>query len=331
MVRANRVSSNKYCLVAICAFASAAAIASSACSHDGPVSAPKAAPAPTREPREPVLETPHTIESTPYHARLERGAQLYLPSSFMPRDGGYDVVFHFHGIEKIQQRNVEETKLNAALINVNLGVGTTPYSRAFRDVHTFERLLESAQAEIERSGRATDAKVRRIALSAWSAGFVAVSRILADPARASRVDAVLLADGFFTSFSDVKKRIINEESLARFVSLTTEATRDEKLFALTHSAIPTPNYPSVAETVTKLLELASLEKKPTDTAGPRGMHEQYAVDVGSFHVHGYEGVRAGDHVKHIQAMGETLLPYLKARWQPPLDPRAEAGQTRTRN
>ena len=30
-----------------------------------------------------------------------------------------------------------------------------------------------------------------------------------------------------------------------------------------------------------------------------------------------EGVTAGDHIKQIQAMGETLYPYLKARWEQP--------------
>jgi hypothetical protein len=51
--------------------------------------------------------------------------------------------------------------------------------------------------------------------------------------------------------------------------------------------------------------------------GPRDMHETYVVDRGAFHVKGYEGVTAGDHIKQIHAMGETLYPYLKARWEQP--------------
>jgi hypothetical protein len=44
------------------------------------------------------------------------------------------------------------------------------------------------------------------------------------------------------------------------------------------------------------------------------MKEIYAVDNGSFHVRGYEGQTAKDHVKQARAMGETLYPFLKSRW-----------------
>jgi hypothetical protein len=59
------------------------------------------------------------------------------------------------------------------------------------------------------------------------------------------------------------------------------------------------------------------------------MHETYTVDRGAFHVKGYEGVTAGDHIKQITAMGETLYPYLKARWaeQDAAPPPAVAGAT----
>ena len=44
------------------------------------------------------------------------------------------------------------------------------------------------------------------------------------------------------------------------------------------------------------------------------MHQIYAVDEGSFHIRGYEGTTAADHVRQLHAMGETVYPWLKARW-----------------
>ena len=44
------------------------------------------------------------------------------------------------------------------------------------------------------------------------------------------------------------------------------------------------------------------------------MHQFYKVDDGSFHIAGFEGTRAADHVRQLHAMGETAYPYLKARW-----------------
>jgi hypothetical protein len=299
-------------LVAICTLG----IGALACSHDRPPPPARSADASDRAPREAQVESPETLETTPYRAKLEvRGAELYLPAWFRPHDGGYDLIVHFHGLARLQEANVGRARLNAAVVSVNLGAGTSPYGKAYRDPRSFDRLLAETADEIERSGRAPGAKVRRIALSAWSAGFVAVAKVLADESHAARIDAVLLADGFFTSFTNLKKRTVNAAALTRFADLATVAANDEKLFAITHTAIPTREYPSVSETVEKLLEMTSLEKSASTAEGPREMREQYAVDRGSFHVRGYAGVRAGDHVKQIHAMGETLYPYLKERWE----------------
>jgi len=278
---------------------------------------------PAHTAREPVVETPKKIEaSTPFRAKLSRGAELYLPTWFSAPKGTYDVIVHFHGLGKLQEGNLERAQINAAVVSINLGVGTDHYAHAFRDPGAFDALLAETQTEIEKSGRVEGARRGRIALSAWSAGFVSVSRILSDPANTEKVDAVLLADGFFTSFTNKKKRTINTAGLERFVSWVEAAARGDKLFGITHTTIPTPDYPSVDETVGKLLEMTSNAKTPSHAVGPRNMHEIYVVDRGSFHVKGYEGVTAGDHVKQIQAMGETLWPYLKTRWESPA-PRTE--------
>jgi len=295
----------------------AATLACTACNErpPGPVNAAGS----DRAPRQGVVESPRQIEaSAPYRAKLSRGAELYLPTWFSPHKGAYDLIVHFHGLGRLQEGNLERARINAAVVSINIGgLGTDHYSNAFRDPQSFPSLLAETSAEIEKSGRASGARVGRIALSAWSAGFVSIARIMSEPANAEKVDAVLLADGFFTSFTNVKKRVINTASLERFVALADSAGKGDKLFAITHSAIPTVDYPSVEETVTKLLELTSNTKTPSTQVGPRNMHETYVVDRGSFHVKGYEGVTANDHINQIRAMGETLWPYLKARWDGP--------------
>ena len=270
-------------------------------------------------PREAVVETPKRFESSaPYRGKIGfHSAEVYLPTWFSPHHGGYDLIVHFHGMGKLQEGNLDRSQINAAVVSINLGVSTELYGNAFRDPQSFQKLLAETQDEIEKSGRAQGAKVRRIALSAWSAGFVSVARIMSDAASAERVDAVLVADGFFTSLSNLKKRTVNSASIERFVTLAAAASKDEKLFAITHSSIPTVDYASTEETAAKLLEMTSSTKTPSRAVGPRNMHETYAVDRGGFHVKGYEGVTAGDHIKQITAMGETMYPYLKTRWEQP--------------
>ena len=68
------------------------------------------------------------------------------------------------------------------------------------------------------------------------------------------------------------------------------------------------------ECVAKLLAMIAMEKTPAVVTGPHDMHQFYAVDQGSFHIRGFEGTQASDHVKQLHAMGETMYPWLKARW-----------------
>jgi len=287
---------------------------SAACLHERSAPQPAAAPPPERAPRVAEIESPQEIEAAgPYRATVGR-AELYLPPWFAPRQGGYDLVVHFHGERRWQEANVARARLNAAVLSINMGPGTEPYANAFRTPESFERLLADTDAEIAKSGRAEGAERRRIALTAWSAGFSSVAKVLVD-SFVDRVDAILLADGFFTHFSDPKKRTVHAAGLQKFVRFADAARRDEKLFAITHTTIPTGPYPSVQECTAKLLELIDEPKGAPPASAPRGLHGIYAVDKGSLHVHGFEGTTAADHVKQLHAMGETMYPYLKARWE----------------
>ncbi len=314
-------------VLVLCTWVVAVSSLAFGCSNDHPLPPPRNADASGRGPREAVVETPKRFESSaPYRGKLSfHSAELYLPTWFSPHQGGYDLIVHFHGMGKLQEGNVDRSQINAAVVSINLGVSTDLYGNVFRDAQSFPKLLVETQDEIEKSGRAPGSKVNRIALSAWSAGFVSVAKIMSDPTNAARVDAVIVADGFFTSLTSVKKRTVNSASLERFVTLADAASKDEKLFAITHSSIPTVDYASTEETAARLLEMTSNTKTPSKLVGPRNMRETYSVDRGGFHVKGYEGVTAGDHIKQITGMGETMYPYLRTRWDHP-----QAGATAAR-
>jgi hypothetical protein len=238
---------------------------------------------------------------------------LYLPPGFAPRNGGYDLLVHFHGEGRFQEANIERAHLNVAVVSVNLGAGTDPYAKAFKSPDAFDHLLAETEAEVAKSGRAAGAHVHRIALSAWSAGFVSISQLMNETV-AQRVDAILLADGFFTFFTQPKKRVLNVHALEKFARFADAAHHEDKLFVITHTTIPTGPYPSVQECVAKLLQMLDMTKTSAPATGPRKMHQIYTVDQGSFHIRGFAGTRAADHVKQLHAMGETAYPYLKARW-----------------
>jgi hypothetical protein len=240
---------------------------------------------------------------------------LSIGPNVRAKDGKYDLVVHFHGVCQAQEGNAERAQLNAVIVSVNLGVGSGPYEDAFRDTGSFASLLRAAQAAVEKSGRLPGATPGRVAISSWSAGFGAVSAILKVPENAERIDAVILADGLHTSYLDEKRHVLNDAPLAKYVRVAEAAMRGDKLFAITHSSIPTAGYPSATETVHELLKLTGLPKSATSImVGARNMKEIYESHLGSFHVKGFEGTQAKDHVDQIHSMGDTVFPYLRDRW-----------------
>ncbi len=253
------------------------------------------------------------LAGEPTRVRVGSG-DLYVPTFFHAVDGAYDLVVHFHGMSWLQEDNVERAQVNAVVVSVNLGVASDAYSNAFRAPGSFDALLAQTHRALDRTGRAPGAHVGRIALSAWSAGFASVGAILKQPGMADRIDAVLLADGPHTMY-DASGHHIYEPGMEKWVRLAGAAMRGEKLFALTHSSIPTVGFPSTTETIGELLRLASVEKEPHAAIGPRGMREIYECSVGDFHVAGYEGQTKKDHIDHIKGMSETLLPLLRERWE----------------
>jgi hypothetical protein len=242
-------------------------------------------------------------------------AELYVPTFFHPVAGKYDLVIHFHGIPALQEENFERAQINAVVVSVNMGIASDAYSNAFRAPGSFASFLDATQKVLDKTGRAPNATAGRIALEAWSAGFASVGAILKQSGVAERVDAVLLADGPHSMYD--APHHIYEPGMEKWVHFAEASMRGEKLFALTHSSIQTIGYPSTTETIGELLREANVDKTPTQAIGPRGMRQIYASDQGNFHVAGYEGTTAKDHIDHIKGMSDLLLPYLRDRWATP--------------
>jgi hypothetical protein len=148
------------------------------------------------------------------------------------------------------------------------------------------------------------AKPRRIALSAWSAGYAAVEKLLTRPEDRQRIDAVLLADGLHAGFANVFKREFAPNALEAFRELAELAKANKKLFAITHSTIATDGYASTTE-CSRLL----LQQLGVPSVGPLVSGES-----GSFSIQGSPGTDAAAHVEQFRQMDTTLLSKLQTRW-----------------
>ncbi|HZO12137.1 MAG TPA: hypothetical protein VFB62_02735 [Polyangiaceae bacterium] len=266
---------------------------------------------------------------------LKRGVQtmlpggvLYIPPNFRSDDGRFDLLVHFHGNTELLEASVAEAGLNAILYIVNAGIGTRRYLDALSPPDALDELADRS-ARVAAEQGLQKARVRRVALSAWSAGFAAVGQILRH--RPARVDAVLLMDGLHAPFSDEKLRVPDRRSMEPFLEFSDRAAAGERLFVITHSNIETYTYASTAQTAEMILGEQHLHShkviaKPLIAAFPAarratpshyhdGLVETSEAHKRGLQVRGFRGDRAEHHIAHLAQMSLTVLPPLVARWQ----------------
>jgi hypothetical protein len=253
------------------------------------------------------------------------GGLLAIPSTFSSTDGTYDLVLHFHGESRLVEESFTHAGLNAVVGVVNLGVGSGGYEEQFGVPWGLPTILAQTQEALEKRGL-RGAKLRRLALSAFSAGYAAVRRILDQPALADQVDAVLLLDGIHVNYSP-RDHSMNLERIASFERFARQAALGKKLFWITHSEIiPNGPFASTHQTTDKLLELVGVTRTAggeapaiPELAWTRGRPMQQLVplskaDAGELHVRGYAGDQKDDHMMHLLQMSATAVPELVRYW-----------------
>jgi len=230
-----------------------------------------------------------------------KGAKLFLGPHFNPKRPA-PLLVHFHGAPWLIELHIARYLPRAALITVQLGAGSNAYRRPFEQPDVFQALIVEASRE---------AGIKRgwssVTLTGFSAGYGAVREILRRPEYFALVNNVLLLDGMHTSYLPEGKLLadggtLDPAGLDAFVAFAKEATARRKTFVFTHSEIFPGAYASTTECADYLLSQLNLKPKPQLRQGSIGMQQLSAVDAGSFHLRGYAGNSAPDHVDHLQAM-----------------------------
>jgi hypothetical protein len=262
------------------------------------------------EPREfdPSLDTPKR--------RVAPGSRVIsLLSGCRVAQKPYDVLIHFHGAPPVLEAAFEKSGIDGVLVIYNWGIGSGAYEDPFQAPGTFNQLMTSITNGV-RELCPTAAAPKRIGLSAWSAGYGAVWRILDRSADAAKIDSVLLSDGLHCGFiGNERERQINPALLAPFELFADQAVQEKRLFAITHSSIQTP-YASTTETSSYLLDAEDVPRIQVNMPGPRPDMELISrADKGSFHVRGFAGQDKPAHANQLYSFGDLLLPYLKERWR----------------
>jgi hypothetical protein len=229
------------------------------------------------------------------------GARLFTTPNINPNKP-VPLLIHFHGAPWLIEAHIARHLPKAALITVQLGSGSSVYRRPFENPDLFRELLnEAGQALSIKRGWSS------ITLTGFSAGYGGVREILRRPEYFRLVKNVLLLDGMHASYSPEGKLLadggtIQASDVHVFVDFAREAAAGRKRFVVTHSEIFPGAYASTTECADHILSRLSLKRRSKRTNGPTGMQQLSDVNVKDFHLRGYAGNTAPDHVDFLHSM-----------------------------
>lgn len=267
-------------------------------------------PSPAPQNPSPMVNTtrPHPriqkVEAAGQRSPLSIGT-LYLSPKFHSRPK-VPLIVHFHGAPWLVEFEVFKALPNAALVTVQLGSGSGIYSQTFSDPAHFRELLDEAASQARKiTGR--EVGWSSITLTSFSAGYGAIRSILEQPEFFAQVNSVMLMDSLHTSYvPDGIPSKLDEVPLEVFARFAEEASKRKKSMWITHSEVYPGTYASTTETADHLLARLKFKRQPVMRFGPLGMQQLSYASVGNFHMAGFAGNSAPDHLDHFYAMEEWL-------------------------
>ncbi len=255
----------------------------------------------------------------PYSAwvQLPLGKMLIPDRGGHTPDMGYDVLLHFNGAESARRLLVQVSK-GLVLVLVDKANGGA-YARAVASKDIVPVLKKSIERALRKHSRDERAHIRHFGISAWSAGTIAVDKILSQ--RPEGIDAFVIMDGLHGAWRLHAPREQKSSSLdARFVApeieLAKRAQRGETLFVLTHSHINPGLYPSTYATAGSILDELDLKPVPVDPGSdPYG--QTSTVDVKGLHVWGYRGNDVKAHCTQLSRIVRIVTELIEPAWDTP--------------
>ena len=267
---------------------------SPASSVAGPSRLPSGAP--VRPPSVPSPEISCSFEDRGFGdyepwRNLRIGRVLIPRGRGMDEDGGFWLLFHFHGAEAVRKQIAPEG-MNLVLAALDAGTLSSHYSEAIPPGITFGALIANVEEVVAAATGNPTAHARHVALSSWSAGYGAVAQLLSRPHE--RVEGLILLDSLHASYVPGERTIVSQP-LTPFLAFASAAADGGPLFYLTHSEIKTEGYASTTEVAAFLLQ---------NVGGERGR----------LFVRGYPGEGPEAHCAHLRLILPILREHLLPSW-----------------
>ena len=229
-------------------------------------------------------------------------AQVFVPNYIKaPDDGKFTLVFHLHSASWAAEDQVYKAKANVVLFNIHLGAFSSPYQNYFQDSNKFRLIQDKVLGVLQKNNIIANPQIETLIVTSFSAGYAGVREIFKTQSYYDQIKALALADGLHCNSDPVLK----EQQMKDFLRFARDARDRKKIILLTHSEIPTSGYESTTQTANYLINGIGAQRIAVSTVDEIGAQKS-ACDTGYFHLKGYAGETATDHLKHLYAMNLML-------------------------
>lgn len=239
------------------------------------------------------------------------GYTLFVPANFQP-SAPIDLMVHFHGSNSVYASNDQYAKLNALSVTINLGGLSGSYQTPFaNDTTLFQKVMDDALAKARSLSTIPDnATWRKVGVTSFSAGYGAVREILKQPSYYNRIDAMVLADTVYASFTSSTDHTPLDSQMIDFRRYAQDAVAGTKTLYLSHSKVLTYTYCNTIETADDIMAFAGVTPTATSQTGLGGLQFYRTARKGNFTMFGANGDTGDDHLlfENYIAQWETNLP-----------------------
>lgn len=240
------------------------------------------------------------------------GYTLFVPANFQPSPQ-LDLMVHFHGSNTGYAANDQYANLNALSVTIQLGAASGSYQTPFSaDTTLFQHVLDDALAKARSLSTIPDnATWRKVGVTSFSAGYGAVREILKQPAYYDRIDAMVLADTVYASFTSSADHTPLDSQMVNFRKYAQDAVAGTKTLVLTHSKVLTYTYSNTEETADDIMAFAGVTPTATSQTGLGGIQFYRTAHAGNFTMYGATGADGAAHLLHQNYIAQwevNLLP-----------------------
>ncbi|HEY3494400.1 MAG TPA: hypothetical protein VGK73_06930 [Polyangiaceae bacterium] len=235
---------------------------------------------------------------------LARGRFISPKSDALDATGGFDLVLNFHG-DELARRELVESGEKFVLYSLTLGPDED-YAPLFAGSKFHGYLVQQVELLLGQKYGVT-AHARHVALTAWSAGFMAVLSTIAQP-EAQAVDAVVLIDGLHGT------RGALEHPFKTLVDFARRAEKGERFLYITHSSIDPPNFSSTTESAHYLISALGGRPEAVRRKDRAGLELIEYFTRGDLHIRGYAGNDKADHCAQVTLLRDAFAA-IGRRWK----------------